>query len=189
VVELLGTIDVGLKRLGRTATIQMLQPGLPASECYKTLETLELDASGDLATIYAWHNGTSTTDGVVLDDLHLFPGFYFLSLQEAVANYVAFKGDDRWDPSWLPVFGNGGGDFFVVVCDRDLKEWGQVVHFRIDESEHPLEFASIEAMLATVAAAYEEGVYYVDDRGYLEMDDYSYIALATRMNGDAGYWR
>jgi class 3 adenylate cyclase len=36
------------------------------------------------------------TPGTSLDDVHLFPGFYFLSLEDSISNFLAFRDDDRW---------------------------------------------------------------------------------------------
>ncbi len=141
-----------------------------------------------LPELYAWHDGTDATTGVPLDDLHLFPGYYFLSLEDATRNYAAFRDDPRWNPAWLPIFANGGGDFFAVACRDGRSDWGGIVHFRIDEAEHPLEFSSVEASVETIAAAYKKGVFYVDEHGYLEMDDSTWIALAAEMNPDVPYW-
>lgn len=62
-------------------------------------------------------------------------------------------------------------------------------HFWIDEIQHPIEFASLSAMLSTLAAGFDRGVFFVDQRGYLEMDDLAFGGLATTMNPDVRYWR
>ena len=62
-------------------------------------------------------------------------------------------------------------------------------HFWIDEVEHPIEFSSLSAMLATLAAGFERGIFYVDPSGYLEMDDLVFGGLATELNPDVTYWR
>ena len=66
------------------------------------------------------------------------PGFYLLSHEEAGWNFDAFVKDPRWDAAWLPLLGDGGGDFLAVDCSRGETS-GSVVHFRIDEAEHPVE--------------------------------------------------
>jgi cell wall assembly regulator SMI1 len=173
-------IDEGLVRLRRTRTIDLLQPGKTAPDVRATLERLGLTCSDELVSLYEWHDGTDATSGAILDDLHLFPGFYLLTLADAAATYEAFEDDPRWDRSWFPILANGGGDFFTVVCD----EFGGVVRFRIEDSEHPVEYSSISKLLETIAAAFENGVFYVDDRGYLEMHDDVFAALASRLDGD-----
>lgn len=186
--ELLHSIDAGLKRLGRTKTLSLLRPGLPVDEVHRSLQALELESPEDLACAYAWHDGTDASTGVPLDDLHLFPGFYFLSLHDACANHKAFRDDDRWDESWFPILANGGGDFFAVVCATG-PQYGRVVHFRIDALNHPVEYSSTEALFRTIATAYEDGVFFVDEHGYLEMSDPVFIALAGRLNADVEFWR
>jgi cell wall assembly regulator SMI1 len=116
----------------------------------------------------------------------LFPGFYFLSLEDAVANYRAFVADPRWTPGWLPLFANGGGDFYVT--DVSGEPAGVVRHFRIEESEHPVEFLTIGSMLATVAAGFERAIFFVDADGYLEMDDLAYADLAAQLNPGVPWW-
>ena len=47
--------------------------------------------------------------------------------------------------------------------------------------------ASPEA--ATVAAAYRDHVYFIDDDGYLEMDDVMFGDLARRLNPEVAWWQ
>ena len=105
-----------------------------------------------------------------------------LSIEDAITNYRAFVADRRWRKGWLPLFANGGGDFYVL--DLGSPSAGQVRHFRIDESEHPVEFASLGAMLTTLAVAFERGIFFVDPNGYLEMDDLVFGELAAELNND-----
>lgn len=140
-----------------------------------------------LSSLYGWRDGTTTTDVEAVDDIHLFPGFYLLSMEDAVANVEAFAEDSRWNPGWLPIFANGGGDFYLV--DLGASPVGAIRHYRIEETEHPVEFDSLEAMLATLAEAFDRGVFFVDSNGYLEMDDADFGELAATLNPDVAWWR
>ena len=60
---------------------------------------------------------------------------------------------------------------------------------RDSTSEHPIEFESLGALLTTLAAAFERGVYFVDPIGYLEMDDLEFGELAAQLNPDVDWWR
>ena len=104
-----------------------------------------------------------------------------------VTNYRTFVTDERWTPGWLPVFANGGGDFYVV--DLSPTATGTVRHFWIDEAEHPIEFSSLSAMMATLTQGFARGIFTVDPDGYLEMDDLVFGELATELNPDVPYWR
>jgi hypothetical protein len=43
-------------------------------------------------------------------------------------------------------------------------------------------------MLRTLAAAFDRGVFYVDGKGYLEMDDRTFGALAGELNPTVKWW-
>lgn len=145
-----------------------------------------LSSAEELEALYGWHDGSEASRASSLDDLHVFPGFYFLSLDDAVANYLAFVDDARWASGWFPLFANGGGDFYVLETTGN--DGGSVRHFRIDEREHPIEFESLGAMLRTLAEAFEQGVFYVDDHGCLEMDDLKFALLAAQINLTVPWW-
>lgn len=179
-------IEAALKRLGRQGVLEALRPGLPAAEVRHLLSSVGLDSNPELEALYGWHNGTSTERVAAVGDIHMFPGFYLLSLEDAVANYRAFVMDRRWPPNGLPVFANGGGDFYVA--DLGSVDETPVRHFRIDESEHPIEFSSIRDMLRTLAHAFERGVFFVDTIGYLEMDDLVFGTLAAELNPHIAWW-
>lgn len=182
----LAVIGKALRRLGRLVLLESLQEGVPAEEVRSSLAAVDLPSSPELEALYGWRNGTSTAGVAAVGDIHLFPGFYLLSLEDALTNYRAFAVDARWAVGWLPLFANGGGDFYVL----DLSEPAgtPVRHFRIEESEHPIVFGSLPALSATLAGAFERGVFFVDPSGYLEMDDLAFAGVAAEFNPDILWW-
>jgi hypothetical protein len=140
-----------------------------------------------LEALYGWKNGISIACSAVLGDIYFFPGFYLLSIEDAVVNYQAFVTDARWTVGWLPLFADGGGDFYVL--DLGWPGGGGVRHFWIDESEHPIEFRSLQALFVTLAAGFDRGIFFVNPRGYLDMDDLVFGGLAAELNPDVDWWR
>ena len=134
----LSQIEAALRRLDRQVLLRALRPGLPAGD---VRASLGLGASAELEALYGWRDGTATAAVGSVDDIHLFPGFYLMSIEDSIVNYRAFVTDPRWKPGWLPVFTNGDGDFYVVELRTDTES--PVRHFRIDQSEHPIEFSSL----------------------------------------------
>jgi cell wall assembly regulator SMI1 len=185
VKEVLSQIEMWLDRLHRTAALGALRPGLSDEAVNRLLGLAGLPANSEVVALYSWRDGTQT-EGFTLDDIQVFPGFYLLSLEDALANYRAFVTDSRWRQGWLPLFGNGGGDFYVV--DLEGQPSGRVRHFRIDEAEHPVEFDSLLGMFTTLAAAFVAGVFFVDHDGYLEMDDSAFTAVAAALNPEVPWW-
>lgn len=186
VAEFLLRLEDALTRLDRHRLLQALRPGASRVEVEGLVGSVGLRSNADLVALYGWRDGTSTEGVSAVDDIHMFPGFYLLSLEDAIANCRAFVNDERWSAGWLPVFANGGGDFYVV--DLGSPDERAVRHFRIDEAEHPIEFSSIKDMLGTLVQAFERGVFFVDPSGYLEMDDLVFGALATEVNPHIAWW-
>jgi len=166
-------------------TTEGAETGLDANEVRSLLNGSGLPSSAAVEAVYSWRDGTQTAE-VSLDDSHLFPGFYLLSLEDSILNYRAFVGNPRWSPGWLPLFANGGGDFYVV--DLGSEPSGLVRHFRIDETEHPIEFTSLDGMLTTVMADFERTVFFVDGDGYLEMDELAFAVVAAELNPHVPWW-
>lgn len=182
----LSSIVIALRHLNRNILLSSLQEGVSVQVLRSSLSGVGLSSTPQLEELYNWKDGTSTA-GVTLDDIQLFPGFYMLSIEDSVKNYSAFVADPRWQASWLPLFANGGGDFYVF--DFATTPSGLIRHFRIDESEHPVEFTSLVSMMATLATAYERGIFFVDPKGYLEMDDLTFEKLAAELNPDVEWWQ
>lgn len=182
----LSQLEAALTRLDRKRLLQALRPGVSGAEVQGLLGSVGLKSNSELEALYSWRDGTSTEGVAAVDDIQVFPGFYLLSLEDAVANYRAFVTDRRWGAGWLPVFANGGGDFYVV--DLGSQDESSVRHFRIDESEHPVEFSSIKDMLRTLVQAFDRGIFVVDASGYLEMDDLVFAKLAAELNPHIDWW-
>lgn len=182
----LSTIEDALRKLGRDELLHVLQPGAPAETVRLALAEVALRSNDEIEALYGWHNGIARS-GATIGQISLWPGFYFTSLEGAVANYRAFVDDPRWTPGWLPVFADGGGDFYVVDLSRS--DSAPVRHFRIDEVEHPIEFMSLSSMLATLDQAFRRGCFFVTPEGYLEMDSLAFADLAAEMNPDVEWWQ
>jgi hypothetical protein len=178
-------IAAALARLGRTEVLRRLLPGVPVETIFERLRAVGLEPSDGLLELYSWRGGTRVDPGMPLDDVHFFPGFWFLSLEDAIADYAAFREDPRWNPSWLPVFANGGGDFYAVWLHGGAES---VVGFLIDHSEHPVEYEDLSAMCRTLADCFDEGAFFRDERGYLEMDDMRHAEIARRNNPNVALW-
>lgn len=120
-----------------------------------------------------------------MDDVQLFPGFYFMSAEECFADYDAFVVSDRWDDHWLPILANGGGDFYLMDLSTSPS---RVRHFRIDEAEHPVEFTRLANFVEAVNESCRRGVIYLND-GYLDMDDLAFGDVAASIDPTVGWWR
>jgi cell wall assembly regulator SMI1 len=166
--------------------MDLLQAGQDPDDISSIFRTIGLEPTQELVALYSYHDGTEVKVGVLLDDIHYFPGFYWLSLGDAFHCYRAFRDDSRWHPSWVPIFANGGGDFYAVICDKTSKNFGAVVTFTLNHG-HEIEFQSVSTFMETVSACYREGAYFLDN-GWLEADDSAALMIAKRLNPDAALY-
>ncbi|MDM8084330.1 hypothetical protein QUV83_06095 [Cellulomonas cellasea] len=183
--ESLARIDAGLRELRRDALLELLMPAVEPSRTRAVLTAHGLPSRAAVEALYGWRGGTGPGDAR-LGDISMLPGFYLLTLDDALANYEAFLPDARWAPGWLPLFANGGGDFYVADLGGEMA--GSVRHFRIDESEHPVDFLTLADMARTMAAAFDRGVFFVDSHGHLEMNDLDFAAVAAELNPRVPWW-
>ena len=180
------SIDRSLRVLRRTILLDLLAPPIGKERVRRTLVHAELPPSREMEELYAWHGGTVFPAQTRLGDIYLVPGFYLLTLSDAITNYRAFEDHERWTRGWIPLFADGGGDFYVV--DLRPEGGGAVRHFMIDQEQHPVIYESITAMMETAAAAFDAGVYFVDGDGYLNLNDEEFAKLASDRNPSVAWW-
>ncbi len=77
---LMDSIVAHLRRLGRKAP-DLLQPPLPARDLRLWASRLPFSLTRELNAMYSWRNGRVADRGELLENLHLFPGFYLLSIK------------------------------------------------------------------------------------------------------------
>lgn len=178
------TIDEHLVRLQRPTAL-LLNPGTDdAEEVRLRFEANGLSLGRELAALYGWHNGTNVAPGVVLDNAHLLPGFYLMSIDEAFGTFEEMKAFNV-NPSWVPILANGGGDFSFIDCSTaDIQP---IYSFRFEQDVHRMQFLSISDMLGTIAEAYDQEVFFLEG-GWLEMNDAAWWELARSLNPRADYW-
>ena len=57
------------------------------------------------------------------------------------------------------------------------------------EEEPQVEYQSLESMLATLKACYEQGIIFRNEQGYLDMDYRKHAEVAHEINPEVKIWR
>ncbi|MDF7775198.1 hypothetical protein P1X14_08070 [Sphingomonas sp. AOB5] len=157
-----------LERLGRgVATAR--QDGVAQASIEQAFAAFGLDLPPYLAALYACSDGLEGPDDATIDEVLFFPGYYWLSFAGAAETYASIADDEEWQRGWFPVFASGGGDFYVVICDRSSPDFGAVLGFLAGEPDHLVEFENLAAMMEVIEASFRDGAFFVED-GYLEAD-------------------
>ncbi|EFP97773.1 SMI1/KNR4 family protein [Vibrio caribbeanicus] len=168
---------------------KFLNDGLEESEIRALFNSSGITPTNELIELYQWRNGTNIVQGTMLDDIQIIPGFHFLSLQDSVNNYSAMKNDKRWNPSWFPIFANGGGDFYAVDLSQSTGDTAPIIGFILGEAEQEIEYQSLTTMLLTFCECYENKVVFRTEGGYLEMDDDEQAEIALKHNPEVKFWQ
>jgi len=177
-----------LRVLGRKAPT-LLQAPLSPGEIETLVSGLPFLLTRELETIYQWHNGTEAAEGDLLDDLYLFPGAYFLSLEEAVQTYHERKQSPQWQENWFPLFADGGGDFYLVTCSLSKLDSGEIIGFIHGEPDQSVEYENVTALARTIEAALAAKAIYLDTDNSLDFDDERYAEIARAMNPGVPEWQ
>jgi cell wall assembly regulator SMI1 len=176
----LRSIESWLSRLGRAEALQALRPGVSETVVRQSLAAAGLDSVPPLEALYAWHDGTELPASGLVDDLEILPGFYFLGLDAAIAERARYLELGAWESGWFPVLADGGGWFSLVDLGGEAEP--VVRRWELDDPTAPVAFDSIAALATTIEQAYVRGIFFVDPRGHLEMDDTQFADLAVELS-------
>jgi hypothetical protein len=169
--------------LGRALGDRLAQ-GLPRETIVERARREGLDLPGEVVDLFAWRDGSNP--GHAMGALWLLPGYYLLSLDEALSNRAALR-EFRPD-GWLPLLSDGGPCVLAVQCRGP--GYGRVLHYDPEgDDAGAVMFPNLEAMLSAIEEALASAAFLVDDDGYLEQDDGRWLPIAARHSGAAPFWQ
>jgi cell wall assembly regulator SMI1 len=124
----------------------LLRPG-NAGGASALAKALGAELPPELELWFSWHDGQ--TESTPLSDESTF----FLHSSASAADAYAFLRSEAeaYDPAWVPLFENGGGDHRVY--DRTT---GAIVSYWHDDAERPVAFESLVAWAKATAAALDK---------------------------------
>ena len=168
----------------RRPAAQLLRPGLSRAAIAAVEAPLPFKLTRDLVSLYLTTNGPAAKRGATLDDLSFFPGYQLLSLEDAASAYRSMRKAPQWKRGWFPFFANGAGDYYAVSCDTRSRG---VIGFLRGEPDQPVEYTSVPAMFATLAACFTRGAFFVK-KGVFSIDDEKHRRIAIELNPGVVSW-
>ena len=185
ITQALNEIEKSLQQLDHLC-VDHLNPGISSQQIQELFEKIPLHPTQDLHALYTWRNGSKDCEGITLGELAFFPGFYLMSLEESIQTYLELRERNGWDKFWFPIFASGGGDFYAMNLAPEAQ--GQIHGVYVYEEEPQVEYQSLESMLATLKACYEQGIIFRNEQGYLDMDYREHAEIAHDINPDLKIW-
>lgn len=187
-IDALDSIASSLLSIGHPG-VRHLRPPLPTTKRMSLWSGLPFVASPELDELYSWRDGTNAPEGALLDELHFVPGFFFMSLEEAIRVYFERESAPQWKPGWFPFMADGAGDFYIAAGDASTTGRSTVVGFIHGEPDQPVEYESITAMMQTFSDAYAKKAVFADADGCLDYDDEGFRLIAQRFNPNLSLWQ
>lgn len=153
--------------------LENLNPGAKASQIQSAAKKMKVEFPKDLSDSFKLHNGQSEPILRLMDDWQLLPlanSAAQWKINQDVLKEGSF-GDNKaeakgplkplwWNPKWIPVAGNGGGD--LVCADTDPPEKGaagQIVIFWHTSEKREVIAASFADWLEDYAKDLKAGKY------------------------------
>jgi hypothetical protein len=112
-------------------------------------------------------------------------------IADTVAEYNMKRethGDAYFPSNWFPIFNDEYCDAWVVNCSTEKRLDSEVIAFFNEIPNDKVAFRSVERMLMTMLAMFEQEVF-SDDDGRLDTDYGKFRAVGAQMNPDAAaFW-
>ncbi len=190
---LLGELLQILQNLERPV-VQLLRPGLSASTIDSLPEDLPIKLPDEIKQLYEWRNGVTEISKRRIEELCLFPNFYFPSLELALDEFRGWEElfkvnppECLWRMEWFPIFMDVGGRYYAIHCDSQSAHCGGIVEFSADYGGE-LVFADLSKMVVSLTECYRQGVYFVGSNGRLTYDDKKSLPLFKALNPEIPAW-
>ena len=122
--------------------------------------------------------------------LGIFPPF-----EVSVQEYEEYSWTNHfYKKEFFPLFGSGGGDYYLINCGNDSKERGRIYYFTLSNYEFDKWisiFDSLAELIQTITDCYKEGAYsYNEDEGhFLQIDFTLERKICRRNNPLSDYWK
>jgi cell wall assembly regulator SMI1 len=138
-----------------------LQPGV-AEEALCTFEArFGLKLPESFRSLYKWRNGQQEDCYASLQYNRMFLPLENIVETKAMLDGMIgydFKDPGWWRKSWVPFLANGGGDYLCLdLAAEGGGEPGQLIAVWHDWEDRSVEYPSIDAWLAKLAASMEAG--------------------------------
>src|SRR6266511_4869977 len=103
---------------------KLLRPGLSDPAIQNLVEDLPIALLEDVKQLHKWRDGTAGIGELKIDELCLFPNFYFPSLELALVEFRRWEemleanpAECPWTINWFPIFMDVGGCYYAIDCD------------------------------------------------------------------------
>lgn len=177
-----------------SAIVNWLQPGISKNNIEEKLQAHRMIFPTEVYDLYAWKNGIQEEklETRRLGELSMFRLGIFPPFEINLSDYGEFRSAGLWDENFFPVFGSGGGDFYLIDCDKSSRTYGMLHYYSpsaVDYKGIITIYDSLESLISTVVRCYESKIYYFSDSGILNINFDLEIPISKSENPKSEYWK
>lgn len=149
--------------------------------------------SEDIYDLYQWHNGLKreVLEYKTLGEMRLFGYAIFHDFDIAYQEYLAYSNANYWDKYLFPLFGSGGGDYYLIDCNKNSKSFSQLFYFSPGDPDFQgviSIYDSLNSLISTIIECYRTKVYYLDEDKCLETNYSAELEISKRLNPKSEFW-
>lgn len=169
-----------------------MNKGHTRDEIIAKMNSIDISIPEDLIELYSWHNGIKIKDEA-LGELWLFPLAIFFCLEDAIKFYNDINNTNKyWKPKMFPVFGDGGGDFYLIDLDEHSQNYGQYFYYCLSDPFFDgiiSIFDTTESALKTIYECYKQYVLFKEKAlENLTFNDKKYFEIGEKINPKSDFW-
>ncbi|HTB99703.1 MAG TPA: SMI1/KNR4 family protein [Ferruginibacter sp.] len=149
----------------------------------------------DIRDIFLWHNGTIIESNIPVRKSYLFAEFLFNSIEKIQKIMDSVESTYKLKKNgFLPIFSTGHGEYLALnLKDYSNKpETTHVYYLGTWDPECDLYttiYDSFYQMFVSVNACFKQDVYFIDDKGLIDINFTKYFEISKKMNPNSDYWR
>jgi len=169
-----------------------LNKGHTRDEIIAKMNSIDISVPEDLIELYSWHNGIKVKDEA-LGGLWLFPLAIFFCMEDSIKFYNNINNtNEYWKPKMFPVFGDGGGDFYLIDLDVHSQNYGQYFYYCLSDPFFDgiiSIFDTTESALKTIYECYKRDVLVKEENSdILNFNNKEYFKTGKKINPRSTFW-
>ncbi|GAO45671.1 SMI1/KNR4 family protein [Flavihumibacter petaseus] len=198
ILRKLDELKLRLSKL-KAPLLEYLGPSLTTTEIRDMAISTNVELPEEVFSLYEWHNGVHLPAEYYLGQAWIFPGIGFFPFSNAVERYnQGANADEYWEGSKFLIFESGGGEMYLIECDKGSPEFGMIfLHSYGSHDGYVIKpvYDSLDTFLSTAIECYRKGLCVIDERffgvNFIKGDTVlpELLAIRKAFNPKADKWK
>jgi hypothetical protein len=172
--------------------IDQFNPGVDISPAQ--IGNFSGELPNEVFKLYEWRNGQNIgSASTLLGELWFFNSGIFLPFETLIMVQNQMGNNEYgWNSTMLPLFESGGGDYYLIECDKFSHLYGMISFYcpsAVDFDKIITMYDSLETFFSGIYESFEKGVYRYDEMGVLQSDQAQLSDIEKRLNPKSDYWK